>query len=495
MIRILIFLLIIVLFAGAVTFFAGMGGRIEAEAFGQKFNGPSGLIAGGFFVFAAALIYLTHFAKNLMALPAKVRARDEKLRRERGVTALTRGLEAVAVGDAADATHHARIAHRHLDDSSVTRLLTAQAAQLSGDDVIAKENFAAMLEAPETEFLGLRGLYAQAMAHDDRITARSYAERAYKLRPNARWAFESVLALGLARGAWGETRAALVQARRNNLLPAEKIDRGEAVLLTADASAAALCGELRTALGDAEAALKLAPGFVPAAALAARLHDGEGRKGKAAKIIGQAFAVMPHPALIMAYENLYTDEGAARRAEMAARLAAKAPQSREAAHLTAKQYILLEEWNSAIAAIEPLLERSPTAVEFSLMAQAFTGAHGAGAAKGWLDLAAHAPRDPRPGAEGEFHFTRDGWAQLFHEYMEHQRLAPPPLEEASYRLSTEEVRLLTAPPPAAAPVEAASAPAGADGPAPAGPSDADSDDHIHNDEETERAASAAREVS
>ena len=445
MLRILIFLLSILFVTYAVTVLASLDGRIQAEAFGLIFDGPAGLIVGGFFTLVAIIVLATVIVKNLMRLPEKIRAREAEARRARGMAALTRGLEAVAVGDASDATHHARVARRHLDEESLTRLLTAQAAQMSGDDVGARENYAAMLEAPETEFLGLRGLYLQAMARDDHATARQYAERAFKLRANAKWAFDSVFDLALDRGAWGDARDALAKARKNNLLDAVKIDRADTVLLTADASAIAPNDE-KTALKEALAAVKLSPAFTPAAVLAARLQIAQGRNGKATQIIENAFAAAPHPALVAVFDELIDGEETEKRAERLHSLASKAENSREAKLLAARREILLENWEEAISLIEPLLADAPTTEEFKLMAKAFAGAHGEAASRGWLERAATAPRDPRPGVDGAFYFSKQGWAQLVREYRDFGRLSPPPLEDAHFQLTRDEVRLLTAPP-------------------------------------------------
>jgi len=511
MIRILIFLLTIILIAGTVTFLASLDSHISGEAFGQKFHGPSGLIVGGLIAVFLVAIYLTHKTKDIMALPGKIKARDKEVRRNRGVAALTRGLEAVAVGDAADASHHAKVAQRHLDDLALTRLLSAQAAHLSGDEASANQSYTAMLEAPETEFLGLKGLYLQAMAKDDRVKARDYAERAYRLRSNARWAFDSVIELGLERGAWGETRDAIAKGRRNNLIAGDKADRATAALLTADAYAASLSDDKKVALSDVEAALKLAPSFAPAATLAARLYADAGKTGKAAKAIELAFTAQAHPAFIQIYDRLYTDEEAGKRAERLRKLAGKNPSCREAKLLEARADNLLRDWASAITKLEPLLMEAPTALEYSLMARAVTGLNGEEAGRAWLERAAAAPRDPRPGAEGEFHFTREGWARLVAEYMDFARLAPPPLEDAAAGVSAEEIRLLTAPkPPDATPAleeeaeeETAPSSDAEEAPSEAAPAvaetptktDTDDDEHIHNDEEAERVAAAAREVS
>ena len=90
MIRILIFLLGAIFFAGAVTYFASLDSRITGEAFGMRFDGPSGLIVGGVIAAFLLAIYLTHKIKDILALPGKIRAKDAAAKRERGVAALTR---------------------------------------------------------------------------------------------------------------------------------------------------------------------------------------------------------------------------------------------------------------------------------------------------------------------------------------------------------------------------------------------------------------------
>ncbi|MEZ5926906.1 MAG: heme biosynthesis HemY N-terminal domain-containing protein [Parvularculaceae bacterium] len=154
MIRILIFILSIVFIAALLTVLAGADGRTTAEAFGLKFDIHTGGAAIIVLLVIGAAIVLTSVYKDLRRLPHDLKIREREAARERGVAALTRGLEAVAVGDAESAQHHARVARRSLPDSSLTRLLAAQAAHLAGDDGAAKESFTAMLEAPESGVSG-----------------------------------------------------------------------------------------------------------------------------------------------------------------------------------------------------------------------------------------------------------------------------------------------------------------------------------------------------
>ncbi|MEM9169836.1 MAG: heme biosynthesis HemY N-terminal domain-containing protein [Pseudomonadota bacterium] len=442
MIRILIFLLSVILVAGAVTYFAEMREWVRVDAFGSIVSFPAGLALGVGFVAFLLVIFFTAWFKDLVALPEKLRAREREAKRARGVAALTRGLEAVAVGDAVDAQHHARVAQRNLEDAALTRLLTAQAAQLGGDDKTAGESFTAMLEAPETEFLGLRGLYLKAMHTEDKATAAGYAQRAFKLRPNAKWAFESVFDLGLERGAWGETRDALAIALKNKIIAPEIARRADVALLTADAYAADLADNETLALEEAETALKKAPSFAPAAVLAAERHKAAGRRARGAKILEQAFAEAPHPGLVRAYFALFADAPVAERAAQYAKLAGRHPTDRDAKYVLARRHILLKEYAEAAAILEPLLMDKVRARDAAAMGEATAGAHGEEAARKWFETAADAPRDPTPGADGSFHFTKEGWARLVREYMHNQRFAPPPLEDAPRGLSRDEIKLL-----------------------------------------------------
>ncbi len=58
-----------------------------------------------------------------------------------------------------------------LAEPPLTLLLSAQAAQLNGDEQAARRYFTAMLDRAETEFLGLRGLVMQALRGGDEAAA------------------------------------------------------------------------------------------------------------------------------------------------------------------------------------------------------------------------------------------------------------------------------------------------------------------------------------
>src|SRR5215470_15299025 len=138
---------------------------------------------------------------------------------------------AVAAGDAQEARRYAKRADLLLADPPLTLLLSAQAAQLDGDEGAAKKFFAAMLERRETEFLGLRGLLNQALRAGDQGAALRLAERAAALRPDAQWVILSRFDLEVREGHWEAARQTLARAARRRLVPPERARRQRGVIL------------------------------------------------------------------------------------------------------------------------------------------------------------------------------------------------------------------------------------------------------------------------
>ena len=93
-------------------------------------------------------------------------------------------------------------------------LLTAQAAQLDGDEKRQTAAYKAMLEHPDTEFSGLRGLFMQAMRKDAHDEAHEYAARAHKLKPKAAWAANALFDLSAQRHEWRGAQTILEQQSR-----------------------------------------------------------------------------------------------------------------------------------------------------------------------------------------------------------------------------------------------------------------------------------------
>ena len=201
--------------------------------------------------------------------------------------------------------------------------------------------------------------------------------------------------------------------------------RQRAVLLTAQALAAAEGDALATA-GKPEVSLpasgidngnreqaktlaleavKLAPGLVPAAALAGRLLGEAGDRRKAARIIETAWRINPHPDLADAYAHLRPGDSARERLARVQALAGKAPGDVEGALAVARAALDAREFSIARETLAPLVA-SPTQRVAALMAALEMQQGDEGRGREWMARALNARRDPAWTADG---FVSDRW--------------------------------------------------------------------------------------
>ncbi|HEX2256468.1 MAG TPA: heme biosynthesis HemY N-terminal domain-containing protein, partial [Afifellaceae bacterium] len=213
----------------------------------------------------------------------------------RGRQALSMGLIAAAAGDVRSADRAAQEARRRGADSPLTLLLSAQAAQLKGDRTAMRDSFMAMLEAPETRAVGLRGLHMEAEREGETGAARHYASAALELAP-APWAGRALLRYQIADRQWDEALRTLASLSDSRAIDKKTSRRWRAVVLAGQA--------LDLEDGDPELARRaaleahdLAPDLVPAAAAPGRLLSRLGDIRRAARVLEANWKVSPHPDL------------------------------------------------------------------------------------------------------------------------------------------------------------------------------------------------------
>jgi HemY protein len=312
----------------------------------------------------------------------------------RGQEALSRGLVAAAAGDSFSARKEAGKVHALLGSPPLALLLTAQAAQLEGDDLGQTSAYRLMLDHPETEFLGLRGLFMQAMRRDDHTEAMKLAARAHELKPRAAWSANALFDLKSANREWSEAKDVLEESARAKLIDSGLLRRRRAVLLTAEALDADARGDGTHALSTALEALELSPSLAPAAALAARKLAAQGRSWRAQDVIEAAWAQSPHPDLAATYAIIKPDEPADARARRLIGLAHLNRDHFESRILEAEQAVNLMNWAEARRLLAPLARGFASARVCALMAEIEQGErHDATAAHAWLSRAVRAPHD------------------------------------------------------------------------------------------------------
>lgn len=409
MLRLILFLVGVIAAAAGLSWLADRPGLIQFN-----WEGYEGEISVFHAVVAAALligatIFLWSLIRTIWVSPAVLGRFFFRRRQKRGLEALSSGIIAIGAGDKANAMRYAVQARKALPNEPLTHLLRAQAAQLSGDKATARRIFESMLTSSDTEQLGLRGLFLEAQREGETEAAKQFAERALALNPQLAWSAEALFDLQCKQGDWAGALASLASAKKFGHVEKQVADRRRAVLLTAKAQAME-DSDSEKAMSLALEAHNLAPGLVPATAIAARILAARGNTSKAAKIIQKTWLKSPHPDLATAYAYARIGDSPRDRLERVRQLAALTSNSIESPIAVARTAIEAKDFDAARTALEPLLAERLTQRVATLMARIEAEQHGdKGRVREWLARAVNAPRDPVWIADG---VVSETWAPV-----------------------------------------------------------------------------------
>ncbi len=346
MVRLVVAFVIIAAFAGAAAWLADQPGAVVLEWGGYQIETTAGIAILAIVLIAVFAALLYRGWRGLRQAPWAIGAARSQARLRKGHRALSRGMLAVAAGDARSAGREARRAAALLEEPPLTLLLSAQAAQLAGDRALAEKQFQAMLQSPETEFLGIRGLLSQAGRDGDRDKALQLAQRAIELRPDMPWVTEISFELQAEAGHWRQAEAALDRGEKKKLFAPDESRRHRAVLRYARAFEAAEAGQTKEALPLARYAHQLAPDFVPATVLVARLLAETDKHAKAERVISDAWARTPHAALAALWQEFHTGDPPAERLASLEVLKTRNPDHPETHILIAAAALAAEDWTT-----------------------------------------------------------------------------------------------------------------------------------------------------
>jgi len=394
------FILVIGVIVWCAVWLAGEPGQATLEWRGYRADTSFAVLLAGAALLAAVAGLLFRFWDAVRRTPGRVAEAWRERRRRQGYTALSRGMVAVAAGDGDEARRQARRAENMLDDPPLTMLLAAQAAQIEGDEGAAGRFFTAMLENPETEFLGLRGLLTQAMKRDDTPAALDLARRAYRIKPKSEWVAETLFDLQARDGQWLDAQITGDELVRNRLLTAPQGKRRRAVLAHQLALEATLRGDAAEAARQTRTAVDRDPTFLPAAIGHVRDLVADGKMRKARRLVEDLWRASPHPDLVEPYLIAGDAPTAVDQVRLVDKLAALNPDHAESRLAQARVNLDARLWGEAREHLAALGAGdagglAPAARVCRLMAELEESEHGDPArARDWYRRAAGAEPDP-----------------------------------------------------------------------------------------------------
>ena len=320
----------------------------------------------------------------------------DRNREKRGYEALSDGLLALASGEGRVAMAKAAKAERYLGKPELTNLISAQAAEMSGDKKKTEEVYKRLLLDDKTRFVGVRGILKQKLAAGDTETALLLAEKAFAIKPKHEETQDTLLRLQANSEDWSGARKTLSAKLRHGNLPRDVHRRRDAVMALSEARDDILDGEPAKAREAAIEANRLSPDLVPAAVMAARMYIETGKTRYAVRIVKKAWEANPHPDLAAVFAEIAPDETAEDRLKRFKALTRIKPAHEETKMLLAELNIAAKDFPSARKALGDLVENDPTARSLTIMAAIERGEGSEDAAvRGWLTKALTASRGPQ----------------------------------------------------------------------------------------------------
>jgi HemY protein len=280
--RVISFLVVAAILVAFAWWMAALPGSVSVNVGAINMSAPTPVALLAALVLFLVLYIVVRVLAMVVRLPSRTRRLRAARNRDKGDTAVTRTLIALAGGDPDTARREAQRSRALLGDTPHTLLLSAYAARQGGDAEKADAVFTELAGRKDSAFLGLRGLYQGAVARGDWDAASALARQAGDINPDAPWLRSERERLAIRSGSWTEAL--------------QLAGSGTAVAALATAAAAAEPDSAK-ARRLAQRAWKADPAFTPAALAYARRLREAGREKRAQAVLRESWTKNPHPAL------------------------------------------------------------------------------------------------------------------------------------------------------------------------------------------------------
>jgi HemY protein len=401
--KIVLFVVIVAALTLGAGFLMESNGGIQITAGGTEFTlGPLQSVIAALVAILAVWLFLKLFALLIATLKfingdeTAISRYFDRNRERKGFQALSEGLMALASGEGRLAMAKATKAEKYLHKPELTDLITAQAAEMTGDRKKAEEVYKRLVQNESTRFVGVRGLMKQKLDAGDTDTALKLAERAFAIKPKHEEVQDTLLRLQAKNADWKGARQTLNAKLKHGALPRDVHKRRDAVLALSEAKDVLDEGKTIEAQEAAIAANKSSPDLIPAAAMAARSYIAQGRSKYAVRILKKAWQVQPHPDLASAFAEIEPNETPEARLQRFKQLTSMSPDHRETKLLLAELNLAAVDFPEARRSLCDLAETEPDTRVLAIAAAIERGEGASDAiVRGWLARALTAPRGPQ----------------------------------------------------------------------------------------------------
>jgi len=403
LVKILLFVALVAAITMAAGYVIEAGGevRISVGSIELSLTPLAGMIAtlltlvAGWIVFRLTSLLLAIF-RFFNGDETAISRYFDRNRERRGFEALADGLMALASGEGRVAMAKAAKAEKYLNRPDLTLLISAQAAEMSGETRKAQNYYKHLLSDDRTRFVGVQGILKQKLIEGDTETALKLAEKAFALRPRHEKTMDMLFSLQSEKQDWKGARLTLSAKLKARVLPKDVHTRRDAILALAIAREKIEAGDIDAGKSAAIEANHLSPDLIPAAVLTAEMHLLQGGVKAANKVLKKAWISLPHPTLAAAWAEIAPDETPAERRARFQPLLKTNPDHPETKMLASELAIVDQDFPGARKAMGDLADTLPTTRSLTIMAAIERG-EGApdNVVRGWLTRALDASRGPQ----------------------------------------------------------------------------------------------------
>ncbi len=361
-------ILLALLVSGAV-WLADHPGSVEIDWLSWRLSTSVPALLLFLLALSGLLFYLLRLVAAIARFPGDFSARRQEKKRHRGYQALSDGLAAAAAGHAGQASKLANRAEKLLKDPSLTRVLSAQTAQLTGDESAERRHYEAMRDRPETALMGTRGLLELALAQGQRDQALGLATEARKLAPADPALAEILFTLLMENGQLAEAQELLSEAGKRKALSREQTARRRALVANERARRAERDADAKDAIAYAKQSLSADPSLADGALRLARLQAAQDLARQAATVLEKSWKIEPLPEIAAAYAGLVPDEAPLQRLRRMEKFAALQPEAWATHKILGETALAAKLWGQARKHLIAAAEIRPTARLLGLLSR------------------------------------------------------------------------------------------------------------------------------
>jgi HemY protein len=295
MLRSLFFIIKLALLAALVIWVVQNPGTISIAWMDYKLTAHVGLFILAIVIVIMIALVINGLVNALVNIPSSFRRAAKIKAYDQGLLALSRGMAAIAAGDARQASIQSKRAQKYLPPhQSLSLLLQAQTAQINGKQHAAQKVFKQLSLDKDAGFLGVRALLQEALDAGDYNKARSFVDEALQVNGKNPWLLQIAYQVAIHEKSWNAALEHLKKIEKYQAVEAGKIASDRVALLIAQADEEG-AGQ---ALYHLEKAHKIDPFFLPTIQRLAAYYKERGNRKKAIAMIKAAWKNNPHPDLV-----------------------------------------------------------------------------------------------------------------------------------------------------------------------------------------------------